>query len=316
MNLGRLLMAYAPQRWHTLIIILACLCGMTYPLLSKADVLVFIKTVSTSKRSFVINRGRLDEVRIQQKRAFSSDQASVVARAIEVGPQTSLWEVEDPHLTVPFKKGELVSLSTQTQSLWANILTVEQHEQDLVKAKKLAALQQTDWLVRGAYMYNFSATTSQVAAQEKGVRQGGQLEVLYHSWFKLRPLALRYGLRFDQEQEVISAVNVTIQTWRMLLTGEVVWHFNLGQEHPQDYYVAAGMALGFSNSQLKDLASKFGPTAVFPHLHFGHSRLIRERFHLDFDIAIENIIALETFTAGIKQKSNFLNAKFGLGIRF
>ena len=108
------------------------------PTLGHADQLVFIKTVSLSKKSFVINRGRLDEVRKDQLRAFSSPYASVVARSIEVGPQTSLWQVEDARVGMPFKKGELVTISTQTQALWANMLEVEQQKTAMEEKLRLA----------------------------------------------------------------------------------------------------------------------------------------------------------------------------------
>ena len=283
---------------------------------SWADQLVFIKTVSTSKKSFVINRGRLDEVRKDQLRAFSSPYASVIARSIEVGPQTSLWKVEDTRLGVPFKKGDLVNISTQTQALWANMLEVEQQRMDLERKLRIAKLQQPRWLIRGAYIYNFSATTSQVAPGERSIRQGLHGEILVANWWDLEPLSFSYGLRVDEEKENIRNVKVAMSTWRILLAGEVAYYFSYDLGILHDFYWAAGLAAGISNTRLLDLASKLGPTVVLPILRAGTTFNVQDKYFFDVDVAVENLIAFETFTNRTKQKSNFLNAKVGLGFRF
>ena len=307
----------APLKHAKFFIVTVILYWVTAIVLSaQAEQLVFIKTVSTSKKSFVINRGRLDEVRKDQLRAFSGPYASVIARAIEVGPQTSLWKVEDKRMGVPFKKGELVTISTQTQALWANMLEVEQQKTALEKKIQLAKLQQPSIIIRGAYIYTFSETTSQVAPGETSIRQGLHGEILLNKWWELEPLAFSYGLRLDQEKENIRNVRVAISTWRLMLAGEVAYHFSYDLGIFKNHYLAAGMAAGFSNSRLLDLASKLGPTIVLPILRLGTTFTVQDKYFIDLDCAVENLIAWETFTNRTKQKSNFLNAKLGLGVRF
>ncbi|MEI8347067.1 MAG: hypothetical protein WCG27_06350 [Pseudomonadota bacterium] len=281
-----------------------------------ADQLAIVKSISSSHKSFVINKGRNDGVRSKQRRAFTSDKISVVAEATEVSPDNSLWQVYDKNATIPFRREEIIFMTTTTESLWTAIMTADYREKEAKRSVYLYYLRGSSWLLRAAYARTFINTTSQTPADQNYNRAGYHFEGLYDQRIKDTQVNYGVGFRFDRDREVLEDIGVTTEIRRYFLIGDLTYHIERMKSMERNWFASFGLGMGRSDTVMIDTQIKAGNCFALPVLRFGLQNHISQNYFLMVEATLESIYVRETFVAGPAQTNNVINAKLGMALRF
>src|SRR5690606_38636873 len=112
-----------------------------YPFLSLAkEELLIIQSVSDSRKTFVIRKGKAEGILVNQESLFTSEKFSLAARVVEVNRDYSLWRLSDPRATVPFQKGETVNYTNTIENLYTEIPMLRYDPKELAKQARERAL--------------------------------------------------------------------------------------------------------------------------------------------------------------------------------
>lgn len=279
--------------------------------------LVIIQTISTSKKSFVIRKGKSEGVLVNQESLFTSEKFSLAARVVDVTREYSVWQLSDSRAVVPFQKGETVNYTNTIENLYTEIPMLRYDPKELAaQARERArsdSLRPEKWLVRGNLSYTLSESITDTAGDLESSRSGINVEA--HRLWNFHPkMTVSFGLRYDRENSSISSPNLDIPTTRVLGVGDFVYHFDPLDEAGSHLYMGVGVGIGRSVTQVDDSTST-GLATLLPAARLGYQTQFN-RWSMIVESVVESINATESFIDGPEQKTNMVNAKVAIGVMF
>jgi hypothetical protein len=281
------------------------------------DELVVIQAVSTTKKTFVLNRGARDGVSLHTESLFSTRDVALAARAVEVSREHSLWELNDKRATFPFEKGQLVNFNRNQTNVWSEVADVRERIEGVNREQQLFERYHGATHSIGAKMAlsnTFYESISETDSERQPDRGGFTLEGLYHYRFNER-LEMGLGARIDRENAVITDPDLTIPSTRFFAIAELSYHFAQNRRSLNNWYTTVGAGVGRSQTEVDDAVST-GLATLLPYVRVGY--LIRQQRRLAFQLetSIEAVSTKESFLDTKEQTTNLVNAKVGVGIRF
>ncbi len=281
---------------------------------SGADELVIIQSVSGSRKTFVITKGKLDGIYEGQESIFSNNDASIKAKVIESSRHFSLWKTSGNKTKVPFAKKDYVNYSPNVEQIWTDISRIS-HNIDKERAKfaLLGTRYPSFWLIRANLSNSISEAVSGTNPAQPSSRSGIQFELLYSSHLATR-FEWSAGIRYDNETISINTPSLTIPTIRYFGVLEILYHFPHLTIFKQKTYVGLGMALGRSSTQSSGQSSSGSAFAV--PFRFGAILPIFAGYSLTLEAVVESVYVKEAFDNGTQQSTNLINGKLALGLKF
>lgn len=274
----------------------------------KADELVVVKAVSSSRKRFVIQKGGIDGVSKGQVSVFSNKYATVAAKATEVTHTYSMWEVQDSRANFPFDKDDFIAYSNSIETM---ILEIPKLKED---SRELIFRTENKWLLRGSYAFGLSQSVSETDSEKITNRTSFQFEGLYS--YKWGPhWEMLGGLRIDRDNATQSEPELDIPTQRTMIAGEVLYHFDYIRGSEDNVYVGTGLAYGKSQTTIEDTISA-GTALVAPIIKIGYQKKLESGSSLLFEAVTESIATTEAFTDSEPQSTNVVNAKISVGYKF
>ncbi|PIP92445.1 MAG: hypothetical protein COW00_12440 [Bdellovibrio sp. CG12_big_fil_rev_8_21_14_0_65_39_13] len=274
----------------------------------RADELVVIKAVSSSRKRFVIQKGGIDGVSKGQISVFSNKYATVAAKATEVTHTYSMWVVQDPRASFPFDKDDFIAYSNSVDTM---ILEIPKMKED---SRELVFRTENRWILRGSYAFGLSQSVSETNTNQITNRTSFQFEGLYS--YKWGPhWEILGGLRIDRDNATQSEPALDIPTQRTMAAAEILYHFDYIRGTENNIYVGTGFAYGKSQTTVEDTVSA-GPALVAPIVKIGYQKKLESGSALLFEAVTESIATSESFTDSEPQTTNVVNAKMSVGYKF
>ncbi|MCB9060862.1 MAG: hypothetical protein H6622_05010 [Halobacteriovoraceae bacterium] len=292
-----------------------------------ADELVVVQSVSTTKKRFVIRRGKKTGILIGQESLFSTPDLSLVATCIEATSDHSLWQVNEPDGMAPFSRKEIVvfekSLDKTLDTLWTETPELREsfeqfkkyrEEQEIAELGKLRVNLYNFWLLRGGYAFTLSETVSTTSEGQTNQRQGlrGEIDRYYQI---TDAFAWSWGLRYDYDTLSVDTANIVIPSNRYLLMADVYYNFDKILDDFGNFYFGLGIGAGYSESSTEGIISA-GYAFVSPSFKIGYFADVSKYFTLFVEFSGEAISITEAFSDGSELKTGLINTLFSTGIKF
>ena len=274
---------------------------------AQAYELVIIQGLSQEKQTFVTRGGKNKGHFVGRNVTFTSNDVSVIAKALTVSREFTQWEIKNDFSEVPFRRGEIVTMYDTTEYLWA--LNPGKAQRKSIKNytfKNRRSLEAGIALSRG-----ISESTSEAVAQN--ISRGGfqfegmfRKEVSYHYAFAL-------GLRYAQE--TLNTPSASLVNQRFLGVIEGRYYFD---QLPNFYLARIGLSLGLGFGQSRTTTSgqaSFGNAVLLPSTKISLSLPIDKTYDAEFFGAFESLRLDEGFASGADQTTNLINSKVGVMFR-
>ena len=279
-----------------------------FPCITFADQLVLIKAVSNTSKSFVIPLGSKHGISLGQESLFTTDSLSVAATSKEVTRHHSYWEINDRLARVPFHKEQYVNFNNDIKAIYDEIPLIK------AGAKMVKYKSQQFWIFRASYSFAMTQTTSFVSGAQESQRNATQIQGLYNKRISQK-FSGAAGLRYDWENNQLSSPPSDIPTERFYLLGQAFYHFDDIGESKNHFYSGLTFGFGRSSTNSNGLVSA-GFSMVLPEIILGFNYNAFHKFAFLLEIAVENIISLESYSDGLAQNTDLLNFKLTLGFKF
>lgn len=279
--------------------------------------LVIIDAVSGSQQTFIVQKGAQDGITVSTESLFSNENISVLAQAIEVSRQHSLWKVKEPNANFPFKKDESVVFNKSRTNIWTELPNIQKRVSRAKKQEETFAKlygDGTSFQLRGSLSNTFYESTTDTDSQRAPERTGMHIEALYH-WRLWENFEVAVALRYDKDDAIIENPDLTIPTTRILGLTELTYHFSDFQGQGNNFYMAGAIGIGRSQTQIDEAVST-GLATVLPSLRIGYIIRRAEGLDFTFETVAEAISAKESFIDTKEQTTNLVNAKLSFGVRF
>lgn len=279
--------------------------------------LVVVGAVSSSRQTFIIEKGAAEGVSVGLESLFSSENASLLARVIEVTNKHSLWQLKEKRAVFPFRKNEIITFNKNQMNIWSEIPEIESRisrlrnrEQELQKVYGTGS----QIHLRGNFSRTFYESTTDTDSQRAPERAGTTFEILYQKRMFER-LEFGAGLRYDNENAIISDPDLTIPSERIMGVFEVTYHFSDFDGRPNNFFTAATVGIGRSQTQIDSTVST-GLATLLPSVRLGYIMRRNQGWDFTFDTVVEALSSSESFIDTKEQTTNLVNAKFAVGVRF
>ena len=273
------------------------------------DELVIIQAVSTTKKNFVVRRGFDEGVSVGQESLFSTDNFSILCRAVEVTRHHSLWVPLDKRAEVPFDRKDYVTFSNNVEKVSIKIA-------DIVEQKKVIA----KWKRKSYGIFRFSVSAamwesvSETNAEREANRGGFQVEG-YQSNRIYESIELAIGARIDQETAIIDESNLEIPTTRYMLMGEILYNFPAMEGSRDHFYAALGGGIGLTRTTVNEEINS-GIAYLAPIVRLGYLKSLSPKYSLLLEGVGEGISMEEKLENDDIQTTNIINLKFSIGLKF
>lgn len=292
------------------------ICLFSTKALAKEE-LVVVSAVSSSKQTFIIQKGALEGISVGLESLFSTQNASLLARAIEVTSKHSLWQLKERRAVFPFAKDEIITFNKDQSNIWNELPDINSRVAKVTRRQQ--ELQEiygggSQFQLRGNLSSTFYESTTDTDSVRTPERTGTTIEVLYQKRMFER-LEFGAGVRYDSENAVITDPDLTIPSQRMMGIFEVTYHFSDFDGKPNNFYTAAAVGIGRSQTEIDSTVST-GVATLLPSLRFGYIMRRAQGLDFTFDTVVEALSATESFIDTKQQTTNLVNAKFAVGIRF
>lgn len=283
--------------------------------------LVVIQKISSTKNSFIIRRGHKDRVFNGQRSLFSSKNISFVARAVNSNREFSQWVLEDKESKVPFKTGEIVTISYSVERVWTEIpklMTDERYNQILeIEQKQLRKKYSTTSDIR----YQILASKTQGINESTSGSQNNEGERSGNNFkFKLikpftETMNWEFGLRYDSDLLTLSDPEVEVESQRYMATAGLQVKFKTLWGISTTPYASIALGMGKSQSQLND-AVQSGSATLLPSLTVGLDFQMNDTTALLVELSVESINSKESFSDGVEQTTSITSGMLSVGLEF
>lgn len=269
--------------------------------------LVIIQGISNTGQTFVTRNGKKDGVAVGMEATFTSNDVSIIAKAISVTREFTQWEINNNYTEVPFRKGEIVTYYDTKEYLWA--LTPEIVKQKYVKAElyspRISLGFHTSFL-RGVSESTSGSDSS--TSQRGGIIFEGMVEKEFS-----RHYALAGGIRYSQE--VINVDAASLVSTRFLSIIEGRYYFNKIQKF-YNARVMLGIGFGIGQANLDTAGqSSSGQAVILPITKGALVLPVNKTADLMFEFAFESLRTDLEFEDGSNQNSDNNNVRFGIGYK-
>mgnify|MGYP000159109024 CR=1 FL=1 len=269
--------------------------------------LTIIKTVSNSGRTFITRGGKKDGIIIGKRATFTSDNVSVIAKAISISRGFTQGKIESPYTNAPFKREQVVTMYDAKEYLWA--LSPAEVARKYIKTEL--------WEPRfslGAHLAlsrGLSASVSDAAnvPEERGgfIFEGMAEKELNRSW------AVAGGLRFSRE--IINVSSASLNNTQLLALGELRYYF----ETMKSFYnsrLGLALGLGYGQSQTRTSGQTSSGTAfVLPITKVMLTVPMNRLTDLVMETGFESSRVEEEFEDGNSQTTNASSFKYGVALK-
>ena len=269
--------------------------------------LVMVQAVSDSKKTFITRNGKRQGLMRGMTGAFTAEDISVLAKAINVTGQFTQWELVNQEATLPFEKGKIVTYYPATEYIWA--LAPESERRKYIKSE-VQHLRRS-WVFKGALTRGLNESVSDAPATT--TNRGGFMGEVYHERDIYNNFSYDIGLRY--EREVVNYPGASLITRRSMIIADIIYYFEFLREFvPGRFFIATGLGYGLSNTSTVGL-SQSGPVSILPLLKAGINLPFNEDWEFVTDAAFESLQTNEEQEGGKKQTTTQTNVKFGFGLR-
>jgi hypothetical protein len=277
--------------------------------------LIPIQLVSETRKSFVINKGKIDGIRLGQEMLFSNRNISIKAQAIEVSRHLSQWKAVEDDATIPFNRYELVIMNPKLDTIYD---VIPHFTEDFVGYRFKPW---HNWTVRGSYSRTVSESVSDASGDQKTVREGTHFEGLY-SWRNHPNFDFGVGLRIDREEMKVPEVGIIAPHKRDMVLLESLYHFEDIKGTKDHWYIGLAAALGKSSTDVDGQVST-GYSFVLPAGKLGYYKTVNPKLAFLFEGIVESVTIREEFASTDEilgdtgtQEYSLTNFKLSFGIRF
>lgn len=281
--------------------------------------LVIVRNVSNTEKTFLVGIGTKDGINDRMEATFSNDNISLVARAIVVNRDESVWRIKEPGGKIPFQPNQTITFNFATERVWLvdpNEYLEEvtyRHEMAMAeKGRALRAEMPTNIAFKSYGIYGMNETISVKTSNEISGRSGYGTEIVYNQYSK-NGFQLGIGGRFEKEKT--ESYKITVSSTRYLLIGSLSYFFRPFSNFEKTFfYTGTNIGIGQAKTAVGPMTMS-GRAILFPSVYFG-SEYSFKTFALLGEIHFESIKTEETFETGDKQDSSFTNAKASLGFAY
>jgi hypothetical protein len=290
--------------------------SMSYSLFAKEELIV-IQTVSTTRQSFVIQKGLKDGIAKGMEVIFGNENVSVVCKAYEVSREYSLWKPVDKWINIPFNKQEIISMNTHS---FGNIaVDLGSDVNDLTPKVDLNIVYEKirtkdNWAIRYSYGGTLNQSSSSVSSNNYSKRKSE--DYIFEYGFRLRPeMEISLGARYDYAVYRLTSPELDVPTTRVFLLTGFTYHFINLSDNKNNFYAAISLGIGKSNTVVNN-ATATGIASILPQARFGYLMPIGKTVALTTELSLESVSSRETFSDGVSQNTSDINAKISIGLRF
>lgn len=276
--------------------------------------LVSVESISSSKKTFLLNLGKKDEIYKNKVASFSTDLISFEAIAIEVSRDFSQWKILEKNALIPVTQGSTLVMHTTGLDKGVNALG-----ESTGIYQKLDEFLMPSW---GLSLKIFNArgvnqSISKTNSQEITSRSSNYLQIDYHSkLFK----QFYYGLGLRSEVQEILAPTYISETTRYYVLTHLNYFFRPFTSSFHDQYlvnfvfvIGTTMGLGTSSTRIAK-TTQSGYVVLIPTLDLALRYSFFPNLALELNSSIESIIAKERLYDSSIQNISELNVIFGVGI--
>lgn len=280
-----------------------------------ADELLIVQAVSTSGKSFAIAKGARDKIALGQKSLFSTPLYSIMAQAVEVGQENSMWTISSQDTLIPFKKGEFVNYSRHANEVWTKLAELkDEYRRRELERKKEVILNPYSLSIKAGFNRAISENVNISGLESNNSRQGINGEISLGIALNPR-MELSFGFRVDNDSYIEKAPAVQLKSERYLGTADFGYHFPKFPESLGNIYANLGLGIGPSQTEI-DNQIVSGMSYALPYLKLGYLHPLADWSKLIVEGQVEAITADEKFASGETQKTTIINSQIKLGIRF
>ena len=278
------------------------------PEFARAYELVVIQGISETKKSFITRNGKRQGVVVGVTGTFTSENISILAKAVNVTGQYAQWEIINKDAIIPFQKGAMVTWYPAQEYLWA--LSPEAERKKYIKS--MVILPRQSFVFKGAISQGLSESVSDVQASNP--KRGGYMGEVFYERPITPSLSFDVGLRY--EQEIVNYTGVSLETKRNLAIADLIYYFDELQDllGGGKIYIGGGLGYGFSNTQTVGL-SQSGPVGLLPTVKMGLSLPFSRDWEFLLESAFESLQTREQQENGKEQTTTQTNLKVGFGLR-
>jgi hypothetical protein len=284
-------------------------------LLAKEE-LAIVQTVSNDRRSFVISKGIKDGILRGQEYIFSSENVSIVCKALEVSRDFSLWVPKAKTVTLPFNKEDVISLNS---SVYGNVGLEIAADTNLIPEEDMNEIyrefrKSNNISVKVAYNRGLSQSSSSVSTEKNPARSGYAFAGDYNYRF-MPEFEMSLGLRLDNEVYRIEEPELDIPTKRTMLMASATYHLVNFSDTKNNMYLTVAAGIGRSTTTINEESSS-GIVTIIPEARIGYLMPLSKKWAMVFESSVESLSSTETFDDGTEQTTNILNIKASIGLRF
>lgn len=269
--------------------------------------LVVIQGISNQKQTFVTRGGKDKDILQGQRMTFTTDDVSILAKAVKVTREFTQWEIINNYTDIPFRKGELVTMYKTTEHLWA--LSPGTVRRKYIKSEFFQI--KDSFEVNFALARGISETVSEADSIDTE-RGGYHFEGTYKSELSLN---WAYALGIRLVREVVSTPVASLVNQRFLGVAEARYYFDpIDDFHRARIGLALGIGYGQSRTETSGQAS-FGDAILLPSTKISLDIPLSEKYDFGTYAAFESLRLEEDFSDGSNQTTNLINSKIGFIFR-
>ncbi|WP_412469441.1 MULTISPECIES: hypothetical protein [unclassified Halobacteriovorax] len=307
---------------QTLLVTITFLSLATTSFAEKYDLntnLIVIQNIANDGMSFVIRKGRVDNIVKGQVSLFSSKKISFTARAISITKEYSQWIVTDNNMRVPFEKGQIVTVNYSPERVWLEIPKIlgdAKYKQMLAEEEmSLREKQFQRYDNRFEFFYGknqgLSESTSS-SINNDGTRTGDTFQFNYAIPIN-QTFQTIIGFRYDLDLLTLLNPNVEQETKRMMGTAALKISFNNSWSYRFSYFISLGAGFGRSETSIQDTV-RVGSAMLLPSVSLGLEYKVSTSQSLIFKANFDAIQTDEEFADGFQQSTD--QTMFGLSVGY
>lgn len=279
------------------------------------DELIIVQSISSTRKSFVIQKGMKEGISKGQISLFGTSRISFSAISTEVNRNYSVWTPQDPQATIPFTKGEIITYTNSIDEIWNTIpyLKINQFHKNFNEKYKLSANKGLITL-QGSFGKALYETTSGVDSSDKSTRSGQDYSIGYgRIWLQKYEALL--AIRFDQDTSTTDEITLSIPTQRTMILAKFLYHLSPAPGSPVHFF--GGIYAGFGESSTTiDESTRTGNTYLFPGIEVGIQNQFTEDKAIFLALSGEGLFSNESFEDGEKKEGTIYYTKLSLGLKF
>lgn len=269
--------------------------------------LVVIQGLSKEKQTFITRNHKENEIIEGKKRTFTSDNVSIIAKAITITGEFTQWEIENDFTDVPFTRGQIVTMYDAEEYLWT--LTPEKIKRRYIKDKIYSPRRSMEVML--GFSKGLSESTSESETQNTD-RGGYEFAGLYHKELSMN-WSFGYGVRYSKE--VVNIADASFINQRFLAIAEGRYHFDPMENF---YNSQIGLSLGFGIGQSRTETSGqaiFGNAVMIPSTKISLALPINKDYDAEFSTGFESYRLDESTASDIDLTTNLTNYTLGVAFR-